>query len=117
MGSLIFLLSLTFLLSLFQKSVCGVNKINKTLEEFQVQEENLEEYRFKKKRKSGERVKLLRGEVVKLNKKEKFVQLKNNDKFIYDKLCIATGGSPKLIEDNNPFVIGIRDTETVNVPM
>ncbi len=32
--------------------------------------------------------------------------------YTYGKLCIATGGKPKLIS-NNPHVIGIRDTETV----
>ena len=32
--------------------------------------------------------------------------------FNYDKLCIATGGKPNLIS-NNEFVLGIRDTETV----
>ncbi|CAF0943950.1 unnamed protein product [Didymodactylos carnosus] len=32
----------------------------------------------------------------------------------YDKLCICAGAHPKLICDSNPFVLGIRDTETVD---
>lgn len=28
-------------------------------------------------------------------------------------MCICTGGKPKLIAENNPYVLGIRDTETV----
>lgn len=33
--------------------------------------------------------------------------------FKYAKLCLCTGSSPKLIGDKSPFVLGIRDTETV----
>jgi hypothetical protein len=33
--------------------------------------------------------------------------------FLYDKLCICTGGKPKLIAENNQYVLGIRDTESV----
>lgn len=28
-------------------------------------------------------------------------------------MCICTGGRPKLIDESNPHVLGIRDTETV----
>ena len=31
----------------------------------------------------------------------------------YDKLCICTGGKPRLITEGNPYVIIIRDTDTV----
>ena len=37
----------------------------------------------------------------------------DNQKFYYEKLCICTGGKPKLIDSNNPCVIGIRDTSSV----
>ncbi|KAJ9595969.1 hypothetical protein L9F63_012862, partial [Diploptera punctata] len=31
----------------------------------------------------------------------------------YNKLCLCTGANPKLIADRNQFVLGIRDTESV----
>lgn len=37
----------------------------------------------------------------------------DNTKYKYKKLCICTGGRPKLIDEFNPYVLGIRDTETV----
>ncbi|XP_046555711.1 pyridine nucleotide-disulfide oxidoreductase domain-containing protein 1-like [Haliotis rubra] len=33
----------------------------------------------------------------------------------YDKLCICSGGRPKVISSGNKHVIGIRDTESVKV--
>lgn len=34
-------------------------------------------------------------------------------KYCYKKLCICSGGRPKLIDENNENVLGIRDTQTV----
>ncbi|CAH8501171.1 unnamed protein product [Schistosoma turkestanicum] len=31
----------------------------------------------------------------------------------YDKLCLTTGGVPRLIDPKNPYVIGLRDTESI----
>ena len=45
-----------------------------------------------------------------------FVQLfhiNTGKKFRYKKLCICTGGTPKVISKDNPFVVSIRDTESV----
>ncbi|VDN26362.1 unnamed protein product [Gongylonema pulchrum] len=39
--------------------------------------------------------------------------LDKKQKFAYDKLCIATGGAPK-VSCKHPLVISIRDTETVD---
>lgn len=36
-----------------------------------------------------------------------------NERVKYEKLCICSGASPKLIDSNNPNVIGIRDTDSV----
>ncbi|CAG0890154.1 unnamed protein product [Darwinula stevensoni] len=33
----------------------------------------------------------------------------------YKKLCICSGGTPKLIAENHPHVLGIRDTESVQL--
>lgn len=43
----------------------------------------------------------------------KKVTCSDSTSFYYDKLCVCTGGKPKLIAEGSPYVIGIRDTETV----
>ncbi len=43
----------------------------------------------------------------------KKVTCSDGSQYIYDKICICTGGKPKLIAEANPYVLGIRDTETV----
>lgn len=40
---------------------------------------------------------------------------KDGSEFVYDKICVSMGGKPKLIAENNPYVLGIRDTETVAI--
>ncbi len=37
----------------------------------------------------------------------------NETRIKYGKVCLCTGAQPKLISDDNPFVIGIRDTASV----
>ncbi|TMW45694.1 hypothetical protein DOY81_009225 [Sarcophaga bullata] len=43
----------------------------------------------------------------------KFIITKNNKKIHYNYLCLCTGGTPRLIEDNNALILGIRDTDSV----
>jgi small subunit ribosomal protein S18b len=33
----------------------------------------------------------------------------------YKRVCVTTGGAPKLIAKDHPLVLGIRDTESVKV--
>lgn len=35
--------------------------------------------------------------------------------FGYEKLCICSGGRPKLLTQDNPYVLGIRDTDSAQV--
>lgn len=35
--------------------------------------------------------------------------------FSYKKLCICSGGRPKLLAPDNPYVLGIRDTDSAQV--
>lgn len=34
---------------------------------------------------------------------------------VYKKLCLCTGAKPKLICEGNPYVLGIRDTDSAQV--
>lgn len=62
-------------------------------------------------------VQVLITKVTQLNTREHVLHTENGDAIKYSKLCIATGGKPKLIdgveEQVADFVVGIRDTETV----
>lgn len=44
---------------------------------------------------------------------EKYILTKENKKIYYEYLCLCTGGTPRLIEDNNSLILGIRDTDSV----
>ena len=43
---------------------------------------------------------------------EHWILTDKDEKFVYKKLCICTGGRPNIIY-KSPFVVGIRDTESV----
>ncbi|XP_018651156.1 hypothetical protein Smp_168760 [Schistosoma mansoni] len=36
-----------------------------------------------------------------------------NNPIFYNKLCLTTGGVPRLIDPKHPYVIGLRDTESI----
>ncbi|XP_075151520.1 pyridine nucleotide-disulfide oxidoreductase domain 1 [Haematobia irritans] len=45
--------------------------------------------------------------------KEKYILTEEGQKIHYQYLCLCTGGRPRLIEENNSHVLGIRDTDSV----
>ncbi len=58
-------------------------------------------------------VKVVHDTVIAVDSKSQQVTTQNGLKLTYKKLCIGTGGTPKLICKDNPLVLGIRDTESV----
>lgn len=48
-----------------------------------------------------------------LEAKDKFILTKGNRKIVYNYLCLCTGGTPRLIENHNSLILGIRDTDSV----
>lgn len=44
---------------------------------------------------------------------QKYILTKQSKKINYEYLCLCTGGTPRLIEDNNLSILGIRDTDSV----
>ena len=53
------------------------------------------------------------GVVTGCDLKQQTVVLADGRSVSYDKMCIATGAHPKVLYPNNPHVVGIRDTESV----
>uniref|UniRef100_A0A1B0AH67 Pyridine nucleotide-disulfide oxidoreductase domain-containing protein 1 n=1 Tax=Glossina pallidipes TaxID=7398 RepID=A0A1B0AH67_GLOPL len=48
-----------------------------------------------------------------VNGNERFIITRGDRKIRYRYLCLCTGGQPRLISENNSFVLGIRDTDSV----
>lgn len=90
------------------KAITNYKKITKTLEEFDVEERPNISLQSK-----CENVKVIQKSVKSLDAKSHVLRLDDGEEVLYKKICLCTGGRPKLIADGNPYVIGIRDTESV----
>ncbi|XP_076661799.1 pyridine nucleotide-disulfide oxidoreductase domain 1 [Halictus rubicundus] len=90
------------------KAVTNVVPLGKTLIQFDVEEKDaicLTE--------ANDSIKIIHDFVVKINTVNKQVFTKNGGIITYKKLCLCNGARPKLIAENNDFILGIRDTESV----
>lgn len=92
----------------FVKSAVNLNYITKTLTAFQIEEKNpnyLNEIH--------PAITVIHDQVKHLDSTNHIIITNTNKSIEYKKLCICTGGEPKLIDTNNPNVFGIRDTHSV----
>jgi len=90
------------------KSVSNVKVVGKLLEDLTVEEKSATELERR-----CPNVRVHQGKAARLNAVEKQVTLADGRHLSYDKLCICTGATPKLVAEDNPHVIGIRDVESV----
>ncbi|XP_056016616.1 pyridine nucleotide-disulfide oxidoreductase domain-containing protein 1-like [Ostrea edulis] len=90
------------------KAITNYKKITKTLEDFDVEERSIISLQSE-----CVNVKVIQKSLHSLNAKSHVIKLSDGEEVHYQKLCLCTGGRPKLITDNNPYVLGIRDTESV----
>ncbi|KAG7456196.1 hypothetical protein MATL_G00249190 [Megalops atlanticus] len=89
------------------KAVTNFRQVSKTLEDFDVEEQPssvLEE--------KYPNVKVIQSAVKELQAKEHKLQTESGEEFHYEKLCLCSGGRPKLFTWDNPHVLGIRDTDS-----
>ncbi|XP_054024007.1 pyridine nucleotide-disulfide oxidoreductase domain-containing protein 1 [Dryobates pubescens] len=89
------------------KAVTNFKQVSKTLEEFDVEEQpsSLLEKRYPN-------IKVIQSGVKHLKSAEHKVLTEDGKEYIYDKLCLCAGAKPKLILEGNPYVLGIRDTDS-----
>ncbi|ELU09647.1 hypothetical protein CAPTEDRAFT_157263 [Capitella teleta] len=92
------------------KAVTNFRKVTKTLEEFDVEERSMFDLHAQ-----CPNVIVAHDRVMKLDSAERILHTSTQKQYSYEKLCICAGGSPKIIAEGHPHVIGIRDTETVKV--
>ncbi|XP_059170159.1 pyridine nucleotide-disulfide oxidoreductase domain-containing protein 1-like [Physella acuta] len=87
------------------KTVTNYVQLTRAVETFDVEEQPLSSM------KAG--VHIVHSAVTSLCAKNKKLFTADGNVYDYDKLCICTGGKPKKIAADNPYVVGIRDTESV----
>ncbi|XP_064012067.1 pyridine nucleotide-disulfide oxidoreductase domain-containing protein 1 isoform X4 [Pogoniulus pusillus] len=89
------------------KAVTNFKQVSKTLEDFDVEEQpsSLLEKRYPN-------IKVIQSGVKQLRSDEHEVLTEDGKEYIYEKLCLCAGAKPKLILEGNPYVLGIRDTDS-----
>ncbi|XP_070532147.1 pyridine nucleotide-disulfide oxidoreductase domain-containing protein 1-like [Ptychodera flava] len=92
------------------KAVTNLQRVTRTLESFDVEEKPCSEFAS-----LFPNVKIIQSSVLEVDSENKHVVLADSQVIPYEKLCICTGARPKLIATDNPYVLGIRDTESVKV--
>ena len=92
------------------KAVTNFRKVTKRLEDFDIIERPMFEFHSE-----CPNVTVVNTSVSRLIPADKIVYTSDGNSYKYEKLCICTGGTPKLIKESNPYVLGIRDTETVQI--
>ncbi|XP_038176390.1 pyridine nucleotide-disulfide oxidoreductase domain-containing protein 1 isoform X2 [Arvicola amphibius] len=89
------------------KAVTNFKQVSKVLEEFDVEEQpsTLLENRFPN-------IKVIESGVRQLKSEEHCIVTEDGRQHVYKKLCLCAGAKPRLICEGNPYVLGIRDTDS-----
>ncbi|XP_070189253.1 pyridine nucleotide-disulfide oxidoreductase domain-containing protein 1-like isoform X2 [Littorina saxatilis] len=90
------------------KVVTNYQQVSRTMETFDVEEKPSSTVESQ-----CPNVRVIHAFVSGLQAEEKMLTTSDGKRVHYDKLCICSGGKPKLIPGQNPLVVGIRDTESV----
>lgn len=90
------------------KAITNIVPLGKTLFQFDVEERDTSSLSTQ-----HTSVTVVQDTVSEVNPKEKLIKTESGRIIKYQKLCLCTGARPKVITENNPYVIGIRDTESV----
>ncbi|XP_006889123.1 PREDICTED: pyridine nucleotide-disulfide oxidoreductase domain-containing protein 1 [Elephantulus edwardii] len=89
------------------KAVTNFKQVSKILEEFDVEEQpsTVLENRFPN-------IKVIESRVKQLKSEKHCILTEDGNQHAYKKLCLCAGAKPKLICEGNPYVLGIRDTDS-----
>ncbi|XP_044308128.1 pyridine nucleotide-disulfide oxidoreductase domain-containing protein 1 isoform X2 [Varanus komodoensis] len=88
--------------------VTCAERVSRTLEEFDIEEQasSVLEKRYPN-------IQVIQSAVKWLKSGEHKIITEAGKEYVYEKLCLCAGAKPKLITEGNPFVLGIRDTDSV----
>ncbi|OCT87974.1 pyridine nucleotide-disulfide oxidoreductase domain-containing protein 1 [Xenopus laevis] len=90
------------------KAVTNLRQVSRALEEFDVEEQGGSELE-----RLYPNISVVQSPVTELRSQEQKVITEEGAEFLYNKLCLCAGARPKLIVGGNPYVLGIRDTDSV----
>ncbi|NXC86814.1 PYRD1 protein, partial [Cercotrichas coryphoeus] len=89
------------------KAVTNFKQVSKTLEEFDVEEQP--SFLLQKRYPN---IRVIQSGVKQMKSDEHKIYTEDGKAYIYEKLCLCAGAKPKLIVEGNPYVLGIRDTDS-----
>ncbi|NXW14411.1 PYRD1 protein, partial [Circaetus pectoralis] len=89
------------------KAITNFKQVSKTLEEFDVEEQPSSSLE-----KRYPNIKVIQSGVKQLKSDDHKIFTEDGKEYIYEKLCLCAGAKPKLIFEGNPYVLGIRDTDS-----
>ena len=98
------------------KSVTNISQLTKFLSSFDVEEVHVDKYQTRNKG-----LKVVQDEALEVRADSHEIKLKSGGTVKYKKLCLCHGARPKLIcppssssdDAVNDYILGIRDTESV----
>lgn len=90
------------------KAVTNIVPLSKTLMQFDIEEKDTAVLM-----EAHDSLKVINDFVIQIDSLNKQVQTRNGRIINYKMLCLCNGARPKLIEEHNNFILGIRDTESV----
>ncbi|XP_063786159.1 pyridine nucleotide-disulfide oxidoreductase domain-containing protein 1 [Pseudophryne corroboree] len=92
------------------KAVTNFKQVSRTLEEFDVEEQvsSVLESRYPN-------IKVVQSAVKELKTNQQRVITEDGAEYVYNKLCLCAGARPKVIAEGNPYVLGIRDTDSAQI--
>ncbi|XP_033299385.1 pyridine nucleotide-disulfide oxidoreductase domain 1 [Bombus vancouverensis nearcticus] len=90
------------------KAVTNIVPLSKTLMQFDIEEKDTAVLM-----EAHDSLKIINDFVIQIDSLNKQVQTRNGRIINYKMLCLCNGARPKLIEEHNNFILGIRDTESV----
>lgn len=89
------------------KAVTNVKQVLRTLEEFDVEEQTSAALQAQ-----YPNIKVVHSAVKELQADQQTVVMEDGTRYRYEQLCVCAGARPRLIEKGNPYVLGIRDTDS-----
>ncbi|XP_060819841.1 pyridine nucleotide-disulfide oxidoreductase domain-containing protein 1 [Bombus pascuorum] len=90
------------------KTVTNIVPLSKTLMQFDIEEKDTAVLM-----EAHDSLKIINDFVIQIDSLNKQVRTRNGRIINYKMLCLCNGARPKLIEEHNNFILGIRDTESV----
>ncbi|XP_069618874.1 pyridine nucleotide-disulfide oxidoreductase domain-containing protein 1 isoform X1 [Ranitomeya imitator] len=89
------------------KAVTNIRQVSRALEEFDVEEQSSGALQAQ-----YPNIRVLHTAVKGLKADEQTLITQDGACYSYEQLCVCTGARPRLITEGNPYVLGIRDTDS-----